>query len=68
MKIKFPFQLWALFVELVMLAPEVLSMMPPLMVNVPVPKAEALLIYRVAPEFKVTPPVKVLAWLSVAIP
>ena len=40
--------------------PEVLSIVvPPLIVNVPVPKAAALLISKV-PALKVTPPLKVL--------
>ena len=59
-KVKLPFQISALFVELVMALPEVLSMIVPAsIVKVPVPKAPALLISSV-PALKVTPPSKLL--------
>jgi len=66
-KVKLLFQLWALLFDSVMLAVDVLSMVPPAMVNVPVPRAVALLMSKV-PAFKVTPPVKVLAPAKVKIP
>jgi len=67
-KVKLPFQCPALLlVEVAMAAPEVLSMVPVVMVKVPVPKAAALLMSRV-PAVKVTPPVKVLAPARVRVP
>ena len=50
-------------------APVVLSIVPPLMTNAPaaVPSADALLMFNV-PAFSVTPPVKVLAPGSVSVP
>ena len=68
-KVKLPFQLMALLlVDVVIADPDVLSMVPPLIVNVPVPKAAGLLISKVAPALKVTPPVKVFTPDSVKVP
>ena len=53
--IKSAFQFCALFVLSVMAAPEVLSIVPADMVNVPVPMADALLMFSV-PAFNVVPP------------
>ena len=60
-KVKLPFQVWALlFVDVVIAAPEVLSIVvAALIVKAPVPNAPALLISRV-PTLNVTPPVKLL--------
>src|SRR5438093_1080367 len=55
-KVKSPFQVWALLLLSVIEAPVVLSMVPPLMVNVPVPSAVALLILNVVPLANVVPP------------
>ena len=46
-KVKLDAQVWALLFERVIAPPEVLSMVPPLMVNVPVPMAVALLMFSV---------------------
>ena len=50
-----------LFVDVVMAAPDVLSVVVAAsMINVPVPRAPALLISKLAPESRVTPPLKLL--------
>jgi len=69
-KVKSPFQEAGLFMAMVIAAPEVLSMVPPLIVNVPptAPRAWVLLTSRVAPASKVTPPLKVLAPDKVKVP
>ena len=54
-KAKSPFQLCALLVESVMADPLVLLSVPPLIVSVPLPSVEALLIFSV-PELSVVPP------------
>ena len=60
LKVKLPFQVWALLFASVMAAPEVLSIVVALsIVKVPVPKAPALLISKV-PAAKVRPPLKLL--------
>jgi len=54
-KLKLPFQVWALLLESVTGLPEVLSMVPPEITKVPVPKAALLLMSRV-PVLKVVVP------------
>src|SRR5437868_5191230 len=66
--VKFAFQLCELFVESVTLEPDVLSIVPTAeMVKVPVPKAEALLMFNV-PALRVVPPEYVFAPESVRVP
>ena len=64
-KVKSPFH--AIGLEMVIPPPLVLSIVPPAIVNVPVPSAEALLIFNV-PALKVVPPLNVFAPDSVHIP
>ena len=72
-KVKSLFQFCALLVERVTVDPLVLSIVPPEIVKVPVPRAELvppdplLLMLRV-PEFSVIPPLKVFAPASVMLP
>jgi len=67
-KVKLPFQFWALLLAFVMAAPEVLSIVVPLsIVKFPVPKAPALLISKV-PALKRTPPLKLLFPDKVSVP
>ena len=66
-KVKEPFQLCARFAPSVKLAPEVLSMVPPLRVRVPLPRALAWPMFKV-PAVRVTPPSKVLLPFSVSAP
>ncbi len=65
--VKSPFQLWALLLLSVIDPPLVLSIVPPLMVNVPGPMAAALLIFN-CPTVSIAPPAKVLAAGSVNAP
>lgn len=66
---KSPFHVWALFVDEVIDAPEVLLIVPPLITKVPLPRAEALLMLRVpALNAKVFPDPNVLAPLKVSVP
>ncbi len=56
-------------IALVMFMPEtVASIIPPLIVKVPVPRAALLLTLRLLPELIVTPPLKVLEPESVSLP
>jgi hypothetical protein len=58
-KVKFPFQFWALAVVVVTSPPVVLSIVPPLIVNAPtavLPMAAPLLM-RSVPSFSTRPPV-----------
>ena len=45
-KVKLPFQFWALLVVSVFALPLVLSIVPPAMVKLPVPRAVALLMFN----------------------
>ena len=54
--VKFPLQVWALLLLRVTDAPLVLSIFPPLIVNVPVPIAAALLMFNWATDASVVPP------------
>ena len=54
-KVKLAFQLWGLLVVSVIAPAEVLSIVPPEIINVPVPIAEALLMFKV-PALKFVPP------------
>src|SRR5205823_1048548 len=65
--VKSPFQLWVLLLERVIDPPLVLSIVPALIVKVPVPTAAALLMFRV-PADSVVPLEKVLAPLRVSVP
>ena len=56
LKVKLAVQVWVLLVESVMAVPLVLSSVPPLMVNMPVPIALALFM-RSVPPLSVVPPV-----------
>jgi len=69
-KVKFPLQVSGLLMAMATEAPEVLSMVPPLITKVPptAPRAWVLLMSRVAPASKVTPPEKVLAPDRVKVP
>ena len=55
-KLKLPFHACALLLESVIAPAVVLSIVPPLMVKVPVPSAVALLILTVVPFARVVPP------------
>ena len=63
-----PFQLCALVVARVIAPPLVLSMVPPVVISGPLPRAYAWLILRVPAELRVVPPAKVLLPASVAVP
>ena len=65
--VKSPFQFWALLPLLVMAAPVALLKVPPLSVNMPVPSAPALLMFRV-PALRVTPPLMVFTPPKARVP
>ena len=73
-KVKLPFQVWALLVSSDCARPLVLSRVPPVMTNVPVPSAELVedeppwLTRSVPVELVVKPPVKVLKPPSFNVP
>ena len=66
-KVKSPPQVWALLVERVIAAPLVLPIVPPEIVNLPVPRAAAALILS-CPAESVVPPLYVSEPASVSVP